>query len=418
VSLRFSFAALAFNSLAIVLSQVACPGTASASNAATPAQIERGRYLALAGNCASCHTTADGKPFAGGVVFETSFGKIYSTNITPDAQAGIGNWTEQQFRQALREGVRTNGEHLYPAFPYTSFTKITDDDAGALFAYLKSVPAVSAKAPENDMSWPYSMRSLMSVWNALYFDAGPYRPDAGKSKEWNRGAYLVESLAHCSACHSPRNSLGAEESDMALTGGAYTDHVTADMKRAWSAPNLTSASNGLGSWTVDDLAAYLKTGKNAYAITFGPMNEVVMNSTRHLADADIHAMATYLKSLPPNEGNLQSPAKNDVITAGATVYDVQCGTCHLPTGLGAPDSGPKLAGSPVVQASDPASLINVILYGPQLPDPAPPTGEWQHMEAFGEKLSDEEIAALASYLRNAWNNKGGEVTAAQVARQR
>ena len=389
-----------------------------ASNAPTPAQIERGRYLALAGNCVSCHTTAGGKPFAGGVVFETSFGKIYSTNITPDMQTGIGKWTVQQFRQALREGVRADGEHLYPAFPYPSFTKITDEDAAALFAYLRSVPAVSATAPENDLSWPYSMRSLMSVWNALYFDAGAYLPNAGKSKEWNRGAYLVESLAHCSACHTPRNSLGAEKSELAMTGGVYTDNVTADAKRAWSAPNLTPAANGLGAWSVDEIAAYLKTGKNAHVVTFGPMNEVIMNSTRHLADADIRAMATYLKSLPPNEGEVNPPAKNDVLTAGATVYDVQCGTCHLPTGLGAPDSGPRLAGSAIVQSADPASLINVILYGPQLPDPAPPTGEWQHMEAFGEKLSDDEIAALASYLRNAWNNKGGEVTATQVAKQR
>ena len=394
--------------------------TASASNANTPgaALIEKGKYLALAGNCAACHTTPGGQPFAGGVAFETPFGKLHSTNITPDAQSGIGKWTVEQFGQALRRGVRADGEHLYPVFPYTSFTKITDEDAAALFAYLKSVPAVSFKAPENDMSWPYSWRSLMSLWNGMFLDEGPYRADPAKSHEWNRGAYLVEGLAHCSACHSPRNALGAERSSEAMTGGVYTDRVPGDAQRSWSAPNITSVSHGLGAWSVDEIAAYLKTGKNSRVVSFGPMNDVIMKSTRHLADADVRAMAVYLKSLPANEGDIGSPARDDVISAGSTLYDVHCGTCHLPTGMGADDSGPSLAGGLVVQASDPSSLINVILYGPELPDPPPPTKDWQPMEAYGEKLNDDEVAALASFVRSAWHNRGGAVTAAQVAKQR
>jgi mono/diheme cytochrome c family protein len=253
----------------------------------------------------------------------------------------------------------------------------------------------------------------------LFFDEGAYQPDAAQSEEWNRGAYLVESLAHCSACHSPRNFMGAESSSMAMTGGVYQDKVPGGEIRAWSAPNLTSASNGLGAWPAEDLAAYLKTGTNSFVSTFGPMNEVIMESTRHLTDQDIGAMTTYLKSLPANEGKLGSPASAAVLQEGSTVYNVHCGTCHLPTGLGGADSGPTLAGgSLVVQASDPASLINVILYGPEMPHPPIHDKDWKQMEAMGDKLTDEEIAAVASFLRSEWGNKGGEVTVNQVAKQR
>jgi mono/diheme cytochrome c family protein len=402
--------------LFLLINSLCAVASDSGSVAASP--IERGKYLATAGNCAACHTAPGGALLAGGVAFKTQFGTVYSTNITPDPQMGIGNWTESQFVGAVRRGVRADGAHLYPVFPYTSFTKITDGDATALYLYLKSVPPVSAQTPENDMSFPYNQRWLMSLWKALYFKEGTYQKDASQSAEWNRGAYLVEGLGHCSACHSPRNFLGAEDASMAFTGGVYTDKVAADTLREWSAPNLTSAASGLGTWSVANLAAYLKTGKNERAVTFGPMNEVILNSTQHLTDADVHAMATYLKSLPAKEGEVGAKAQDDVLSAGSTLYDVHCGTCHQPTGLGAADSGPRLAGSLIVQAADPASLINVIIYGPQLPERAPPTDHWQPMEAYGEKLSDEEIAALASYVRSAWSNKAGAVAAAQVAKQR
>ncbi|HWK48252.1 MAG TPA: cytochrome c [Steroidobacter sp.] len=384
-----------------------------------PSIVERGRYLALAGNCASCHTAKGGESLAGGLAFQTPFGTVYSTNITPDKATGIGDWTREQFVQSLRQGVRPNGDHLYPVFPYTAFARISDADADALYAYFMSVPAVSAPALENDMKFPFSQRALLSVWKSMYLDKGAYQPDSTRSEEWNRGAYLVEGLGHCSACHSPRNFLGAEKSSAKLTGGEYLDAVATGELRTWSTPNLTSAKSGLGSWSVEALAAYLKTGRNEHTETFGPMNEVIMNSTRHLSDADVRAMATYLNSLPPQENATKSAANEQTLQAGSTLYDVHCGTCHLPTGLGSQneDSGARLAGSPVVQASNPAALINVILYAPQPPEPPLPK-RWNRMAAFGDKLSDEEIAALASFLRSAWGNSGGEVTADQVAKQR
>ena len=388
------------------------------SSATAALLIERGRYLARAGNCGACHTRQSGWLFAGGAQFDTPFGKMYSANITPDPDTGIGKWTNEQFRRSMRQGVDEEGEHLYPVFPYTAFTKITDEDADALFAYLKSQPAVRYEAPKNEMSFPFDQRWLMGIWKAFYFDEGAYRPDPAKSAQWNRGAYLVTGLAHCSACHSPRNFLGAERASFSMTGGVYMDRVAGGGLRPWSAPNLTAAPNGLAAWSVEEIAAYLKTGVNSYTGTFGPMNEVITQGTQHLTDADLRAMATYLKSLPPNEGDVGPPASGEVLQAGETLYNVNCGTCHQPDGLGAEDAGPRLAGSLVVQAGNPASLINSILYGPDLPKPAPATHQWRPMETYGEKLSDEEVAALSSYLRSAWNNKGGSVTAAQVAKQR
>ncbi|WP_129778261.1 c-type cytochrome [Peristeroidobacter soli] len=382
--------------------------------------IERGRYLARAGNCVSCHTAPGGQPFAGGLGFETPFGKLYSTNITSDPDAGIGKWTEEQFVRAVREGVRPDGAHLYPAFPYTAYTKLSDEDVAALYAFLKIVPPVSEQPPQNEMGFPFNQRWALGLWKTMFFDAGRFQPDSAQSPEWNRGAYLVESLGHCSACHSPRNFLGAEQTSKAYTGGEYTDKVVTGESRPWSAPNLTSAKNGLGPWPVEEVATYLKTGRNSFSETHGPMNEVILNSTRHLTDADTLAMARYLKSLPADEGAIGKPASEAVLSAGEALYSVHCGTCHQPNGLGAQafDAGAKLVGNPVVQASNPASLINVILYGPHLAK-LPGPKRWKDMPGhFGDKLADDEVAAIASYLRNAWGNVGGAVTEAQVARQR
>lgn len=383
------------------------------------AQIERGEYLALAGNCASCHTTSGGGFMAGGLPFETPFGTIYSTNITPDPDTGIGNWTALQFFNSMRHGVRADGQHLYPAFPYTAFTKISDVDLAALFAYMKSIPAIRQQNSANDIAFPFSVRSLMAVWKSMYLDEGAFVADDSRSVEWNRGAYLVDALAHCGACHTPRNILGAEKSGMTMAGGVYTDNVPSGNLRPWSAPNLTSAPNGLGLWHVDELVSYLKTGINAHVATFGPMNEVILNSTRHLHESDVTAMAVYLKSLPPIEPDANATAPSNVLGMGRTLYNLHCGTCHLPTGLGDVESAPQLAaGSLVVQASNPASLINVILDGPQMPDPPLGTRWRKPMEDFRYLLDDDEIAALASYLRSEWDNTGGEVTPEQVARQR
>jgi len=381
--------------------------------------VDRGRYLARAGNCVSCHTSPGGQAFAGGLAFETPFGKLYSSNITPDPQTGIGQWSIKEFGRALREGVRPNGEHLYPAFPYTAYTKVSDDDVVALYAYLKVIKPVKFTPPPNDMSFPSNQRWTLGVWKAMFFDATRFEPDSSQSTQWNRGAYLVEGLAHCSACHSPRNSLGAELSSHRMMGGEYQDRVASGAVRFWAAPNLTNVSSGLAAWSVDDLAAYLKTGRASFTETHGPMNEVILNSTRHLSEPDVRAMAVYLKSLPGNHRDIGEPATANVLKAGATLYDLHCGTCHQPTGLGGPseDAGARLVGNPVVQAGNPASLINVILYGPHLAK-LPGTKRWKDMPAFYEKLADDEVAAIASYIRSAWGNVGGAVTEGQVAKQR
>lgn len=384
------------------------------------AKVEAGRYLAAAGNCSSCHSREDGEPFAGGVEFKTDFGTLYSTNITADTAAGIGSWTEEQFARAMREGLDDEGKHLYPAFPYTSFTRLSDADLSALFAYLKSLTPSSYQAPENDLSFPYNQRWLLGVWKWLFFDEQRFTPQAAQDAAWNRGAYLVDGLGHCSSCHTPRNFLGAEKSDRYLAGGVYLDKVPTGEVRPWAAVNLTQADSGLKTWSVSDLTGYLKTGHGQRAGSLGPMNEVIGNSLRHLTDADIQAMAVYLKSLPAIESSdTQSPSDSER-ASNETQYTIHCGTCHLPTGLGATpgsDLGPPLAGNAIVQAASPASLINVILYTSEVLQPSPAAG-WKNMEGLGDKLEDEEVAAIANYVRSSWGNRGGKVSAEDVANQR
>ncbi len=383
--------------------------------------VERGRYLAVAANCTSCHTRSDGEPFAGGVAFPTQFGTIYSTNITADKDTGIGSWSEEQFIRALRKGIRPDGVHLYPAFPYTAFTNITDTDAKALWSFFRSVAAVRYTPPDNTLRFPYNQRWLLGAWKALFLDAERFTPDAGESQEWNRGAYLVQGLAHCSACHSPRNFLGAESSEQALTGGVQS-HLTDGKLRTWSSTNLTSAPSGLAAWSVDDVTSYLKLGVSDHAGVLGPMNEVVMNSTRHMTQSDVRAMAVYLKSLPPVEQTGTKKPDAQTLSKGDLLYSIHCGTCHLPTGMGSPTTAPPLVGSPIALAPDPASLINVTLDGPDLPHDAPSDlwlqRRWKAMEPYRDKLSDEEVAALLSFIRNSWGNNAGAVEPAQVKQQR
>lgn len=393
----------------------------SATVMAQDPQIERGKYLATAGNCVSCHTKAGGEAMAGGVAFHTPFGVIYSTNITSDTEAGIGSWTQEQFADAMRKGVTPDGTHLYPAFPYPSFTKVSDEDIAALYAYIKTIPPSKAPATENEMGFPFNQRALMGIWKALFFKEGRYQNVAGQSAEWNRGAYLVEGLGHCGACHTPRNFLGAEDSSRNMSGGTYEETVKPGLIRPWSAVNLTSAPDGLKAWSVDDLARYLKTGHGARAGTFGPMNDVIINSTHEMTEADTKAMAVYIKSLP----EIQRAPKVELSAAdlreGETLYTIHCGTCHLPTGLGAtPGSelGPPLVGSAIVQAEDPASLINTILYGAQLPTSLLEQNGWKSMKGFENEVDDAQAAAIATYVRASWGNHGAKVTADQVAKQR
>ena len=391
------------------------------SSARAEPEVERGEYLVRAANCVSCHTAPGGAVFAGGVPFATDFGTIYSTNITPDKNTGIGSWSFDQFEAAMRHGVRPNGEHLYPAFPYTSFTKIDDADLQALYAYFMSLKPVDAPAKPNEMGFPFNQRALMGVWKSLYFDEGRYVPDAKQSAQWNRGAYLVEALAHCSACHSPRNALGAEKASALYTGGTLQemDEGRGPVMRA--APNLTASKHGLGAWSEADIAGYLKPGINTRTRLMGTMNEVVLNSTRYLTDADVQAMAVYLKSLPA-AGDTGSRPSKAVMELGAKQYDIHCGTCHLPTGLGSDETAPPLAGSALAQAPDPSSLIDLVINGPRLPQEAPSSQwrmrPWQSMTPFAQKLSDEQAAALLSYVRNSWGNAAGEVKPKDIDRLR
>ncbi|MFK7830106.1 MAG: cytochrome c [Congregibacter sp.] len=394
----------------------------SMAGAATLSELEKqGEYLTRAGNCVSCHTSADGLPFAGGLAFETSFGTIYSTNITVDQDTGIGQWSLDEFSRAMRQGERPDGEHLYPVFPYTSFTKVRDEDIAAIYAYLKTVAPVQSSPPDNDLGFPYNQRWALGLWKSLFFDPNQFEQQPAESVQWNRGAYLVEGLGHCGECHTPRNLLGAKNSDLAMTGATYMERMDGKLS-AWSAPNLTSASTGLRMWSNEDIADYLKLGVSHRAGVFGPMNEVIVNSTRHLSSEDVDAMTVYLKSLPANSQAGDKPATDDVLRAGSLQYDIHCGTCHLPTGEGSPETGPPVLGSPVVLDRDPASLINITLHGPHLPKVAPSIAwqsrTWKRMEPYANKLSDKQAAALLSYMRSAWGHEAGAVSEKQVATQR
>ncbi len=381
--------------------------------------VSRGQYLVTAGNCASCHTVRGGEFMAGGLPFQTPFGTMYSTNLTPDHDTGIGSWSDREFLNSMRFGVRPNGEHLYPAFPYTAFTKVVDEDMAAMYAYLQSIPAVKQTAPANNLVFPFNVRALLPLWKFLYLDADEFQYNSNESEQWNRGAYLVEALGHCSACHSPRNALGAEKSALAMSGGEYLDEVDEGKYVPWSAPNLTGSDQALNLWSHQDIADYLKTARNDFIESFGPMNEVIMNSTRHLSESDISSMAVYLKSLPSIDVASSGEPDPQIMGRGRTIYNLHCGTCHLPTGEGDPEMAPKLnKGSLVVQAKNPASMINAILYSPKTPG-APLLPKWRHpMEEFQYELDDEEVAAVATFIRNSWENSAGVVTSAQVKRQR
>jgi len=382
--------------------------------AATPSPVERGKYLAAAGNCVSCHSRPGGQPFAGGVAFQTPVGTIYSTNITPDAQTGIGKWSAVDLRRAMHEGLTPDGSHLFPAFPYTSFTKVTDADVDDIYAYLRTLTPVRYTPPSNGSL--FSMRWPLALWNKMFFTEGRFTPAPKQSTEWNRGAYLVEGLGHCSACHTPRNRFLAEQSGNPYQGGEIQDAVAKDKVRPWSAVNLTSQKHGLGSWSVADLAKYFQTGVSLRAGTFGPMNEVIVNSLKQLSPADAHAMAVYVKSLEgPDYAGEVVPAA--LMTAGAAIYKERCEKCHGNSGRGGFFSGPPLAGSAVVQADGPASLINIILYGPTVPQ-GMKFGGWETMPSYADILNDEQVAAVSNFVRGSWGNRAAPVSADQASQQR
>jgi mono/diheme cytochrome c family protein len=374
--------------------------------------IERGRYLVAAGDCAACHTAEGGKPFAGGRPVPTPFGTIWSTNITPDKQTGIGGWTEHDFYTALHEGRGPDGKRYYPAFPYPWYTKVTREDARAMKAYLDTLPGVRQKDQAPDLPWPLSVREVMAGWNGLFFNEGTYQSDPHKSAQWNRGAYLVEGLGHCGACHTPKNALGAPERKNRLEGG-YGEH--------WYAMDLTGdMREGLGSWSQQDIVEYLKTGSNGKAAAGGPMAEVVANSTQHLKDADLQAIATYLADTPvTKEARKVDDGKIDqaVLDRGHALYVDNCTGCHMAGGEGLHNVFPPLKGSAAVLATEPATALQAILDGATVVATRDkPTA--LAMPAFGWKLGDGDIADLTTYIRNAWGNHATAVSSHDVAKLR
>jgi mono/diheme cytochrome c family protein len=387
-------------------------GGASVGNSGQDfSQIERGRYLATAGDCASCHTRPGGEAYAGGRPIETPFGKVVAPNITPDNQSGIGLWSDDDFVRAVTQGVRRDGAHLFPAMPYNYYTKTGVDDVLAIRAYLSTLPAVSNSVTADQLPFPLSVRGDMAAWNMLYFTPGEFHSNPDKSDEWNRGAYLGEGLMHCGACHTPKSLAGGDKTSERLLGYAL---------QGWFAPNLTGdPRRGLGSWSLDDIATYLKTGHNRLAAAAGPMAEVVAESSSKLSDADLHAVATWLKDQPPAKELSTRPVDGSATTmnVGAAIYADECSACHTPGGGGVPRLFPALAGAPGVQSIDPTSVIRVVLAGTRSvgTDGAPTAPA---MPGFSWLLSDRQTASVLTYIRNAWGNAAPEVTADDVAKRR
>lgn len=383
-------------------------------------QIERGLYLARVGDCVSCHTDQGGKPFAGGFPVPTPFGTIYSTNITPDPETGIGKWSEEDFYNAMHYGMRRDGEHLYPAFPYPWFTKMTREDVQAIKAYLDTVEPVRQKNKPPQLQWPLNWRTAVAGWKELFFNPGEFVPEPDKSELWNRGAYLVNGLGHCSACHSPKNAFGATSADKHLTGGDAGD--------SWFAPSLRDAHrDGLGSWSTEDIVQYLKTGANKQSYSAGPMTDVVMNSTQYMNDDDLKAIAAYLKDLPdlPGDAAAAPDAESDeapvisarVLERGKAIYVDNCMGCHMQDGGGLENVFPPLKGSSAIQAEKADSLIQVTLAGERSADPElRPTG--LEMPSFAWKLNDSEVADVMNFIRNSWGNRAPKVDADTVAKVR
>lgn len=399
----------------------AAPGTAHGPDES--GQITRGRYLAALGNCMGCHTAArdPGQPsgrgalYAGGDVLVTPYGRFHAPNLTPDREHGLGNWTQDDFWRALRHGKRPDGSLLYPAFPYTSYRHLTRADADALFAYLQSLPAVPRPNIDHELSFPYSLRPLLAYWRALYFRADAPLPSAGDteaSPQWLRGRYLTEGLAHCAECHTARNPLGALRGDAPL-GGAMMPG------QGWYAPPLTGEpGTGLGNWAEQDIAELLRTGLSQHGFAAGPMAESVRNGFQHASEADAKAIAHYLKRLPAGPPPAPSAVPDyGVMAQGRKLYEGLCLQCHQAKGEGLMPAWPALVGNPGVLAKAPDNLIRLVLDGGFAP--ATPAHPRPHgMPPFGPTLSDADIAAVATYVRNSWGNSASPVTLPEVRRVR
>ncbi len=369
--------------------------------------VARGKALVTAGDCVACHTAKGGVPFAGGLALQTPFGAIMTPNITPDDATGIGSWSADDLAHAMHDGRRPNGSFLYPAFPYPYYTKVTRPDVEAIYAYLRTLPPVANSVSRNTLPFPFNIRLSMLGWNALFFKPGRFAPDPNRSAEFNRGAYLAEGLGHCGACHTPFNAFGANKADRYLQGNQI-DY--------WTAPNITNdMQSGLGKWSIDDVVQYLKTGQTGTSLASGPMKDVIENSTSKMADADLRAIAVYLKErgAAGSPAPAPLPASDRRMQVGEAIFVDTCAACHTRAGTGVEHLFPRLAGNVVTTQDDPASLIRIIIAGGRAAaTDARPTSP--AMPSLGYRLSDDEVAAVVTYVRNSWGNAASAVSADMV----
>ena len=392
--------------------QSAEKAAAGAPPNAVTQRIQRGEYLARAGDCVACHSEPTGKLFAGGRAMATPFGNLYVPNITPDDETGIGRWSADEFYRMMHQGVSRDGSLMYPVMPFASYTKVTREDSDALYAYLMSVAPVKQENHKHELKFPFNNRDLLLGWRTLYFKEGEYQPDPKQSEQWNRGAYLVEGLGHCAMCHTAINALGGSKESQEFEGGMIPN-------QNWYAPSLTSNREaGLGEWELKDIADLMQVGVSKRATVYGPMAEVVYNSLQYMTDADAEAMAVYLKSLPKRDADplptsqarLVQPS---VMESGRKIYEQQCSICHGSDGKGHPPSYPPLAGNTSITMASPVNSIRMVLNGGYAPgtkkNPRP-----HGMPPFSHILDDDEVAAVVTYIRVAWENSGAPVEPAQV----
>lgn len=383
-------------------------GEATSAGLQDFAAVERGRYLANAADCGSCHTVpGSDHPFSGGRPIETPFGVLVSPNITPDRETGIGAWSDEEFEAAVRNGRRRDGKRLYPAMPFPYFARMTPQDVKDVRAYLSTIEPLRNPVSANHLPFPLNERMAMAVWDKLYFAPGTFKEEPSKSKQWNRGAYLVQGAGHCGACHTPKTFLGGDETSEPLQG--YT-------LQGWVAPDITSGQGPLAQWSAEDLAQYLKAGHNRFAAAAGLMSEVVELSTSKLSDDDVKAMAVYLKDVSGPKSAADSSADARVLTAGGAIYQDLCSACHKPDGTGVPNLIPDLTQAATVNTGDPTTVLRVILQGAQsVATDREPTG--RAMPAFGWQLNDAQVAAVATYVRN-HGGKAPPVSEDAVRKQR
>ncbi len=368
--------------------------------------IYNGRYQALVADCSGCHTRPGGAYMAGGAPIETPFGALVPPNITPDAETGMGAWTLQEFRDAMTKGIGKGGRHLYPAMPYVYYSKMPTADIDDIYSYLKTVAPAHNKVVANQLPFPFSIRASMIGWNLVNFSPEPFKPDPGKSPDWNRGAYLVQGPGHCAACHSPKTWLGADKAGNYMQGANL---------QGWFAPNITGNPwIGIGSWTEAEVVAYLKTGTNGRAVASGPMAEAIEASTSQMTEADLGAIAVYLKSLTsPGEAPQPVDPKGARMMAGAAIFRDNCSACHGTEGMGAKYLFPALKGNPEVQQADATSMARVVILGDKGVQTAGAVTR-PAMPALGWRLTDAQIAEVLTYIGNSWGNAAAPVTDSDV----